>query len=676
MKIVGPPAWLGATACAAAAWFWLQFSGAGVEAISAGAVRSDTWDEHSGWILAIVGGVVLYLHLRRVARRTAALEHDSNHVREQVRTLLDNHTQDGVVLIDGSGVVTAANATAEELLGRSRDGWIGKPLPILLARSGVEPAVPRATLFNASEHGVASMKIPLRSDRGISRHAKLELRPLGNGKAGFIGTLRAASVSVTEPSEGLFRAIFERAPIGIAQISPGGRVLRANPHFCALLGRTERDLQASSWTDFTHSDDIQGDIQLVSRCLAGEIDRYTLEKRYLRPDGQVVWVDLFVALVNDRSGNPAYFVSVATDIGWRKAAKEALADGRQRLQSAVEIARVGFWEYNLASNAMYYSREALAQLGLSDGEVSDHPDEYRARIHPDDGLRLEALRSAVLSGRQESGEGEFRFRTRDGSYRDIQVRAVMLRSADGRPTKLLGANLDVTPVRDSERLVRRLSARILRLQDTERRRIARQLHDTTAQNLAALNMNLARLLRLSARKDHDPRETIEECIDLTDRSIQEIRTLAYLLHPPMLDEFGLERATTDYVTGFSQRSGIPVDLAIEQAVGRLSDEVELSLFRVLQESLTNVVRHAACTRARVRLSRTDASVELEISDNGHGIPTEKLERLKAGAPLGVGITGMNERLDQIGGRLEIRSDGAGTTLLAIVPHLEGGVSPR
>ncbi|MGH8018831.1 MAG: PAS domain S-box protein [Opitutaceae bacterium] len=479
-------------------------------------------------------------------------------------------------------------------------------------------------------------------------------------------SLRQTETVATE-SERIFRAIFEHAAIGIAQVGTDGRMLRVNEHFCSLLGRPERELQNFTFVDITHPDDIEADVSLVARCLAGEIERYSIEKRYLRPDGRAVWVNLFVALVRDGNGQPAYFVSVATDINWRKTVEEALADSRQRLQSAIEIARLGFWEFNVETRTMYYSHEAIAQLGMNDGEVSNSPDEYRSRVHPDDRPRLEAMRQSLLFGTEETAEGEFRFQHKDGSFRDIHVRTVLLRGPDGKRARLLGTNIDVTPARDSERLIRRLSARILRLQDTERRRIARQLHETTAQNLAALNMNLARLGRMSARPDHDPRETVDECIHLTDTCVQEIRTLAYLLHPPLLDDFGLERATLDYVQGFSQRSGVATEARVEGRIERLPDEIELILFRILQESLTNVVRHSACSQARVELRQTGEAIELEISDNGRGIPPENLERLRAGAPLGVGVTGMSERLEQIGGRLEINSSHAGTTVRAVVP---------
>jgi len=664
-----------AAAYAVIALLWILASGPGVETSAGGEGRMRAWHAHGDWLFVAVSGGLLFALFRRELKRYGRYHEDLRAERDMLASHLDSVADFAVFGLDHQGRVTTSNGGAERILGWPPSEILGTGFAQFFAPTPSQEGLADRGLADSRRHGEARLDAELRRKDGRAIPVRLVLRPvreLNDTARAYTCVLQARTAQLRpEPSlaenEPWFRAIFEHAAIGIAQVATDGRMLRANPHFCSLLGRTERDLQNSTFIDITHPDDLEPDVHLVSRCLAGEIDRFSIEKRYVRPDGRIMWATLFAALVRDAHNQPAYFVSVINDISWRKAAEEALADSRQRLQSAIEIARVGFWEYNVETNAMYYSREAVTQLGLNDGEVSDSPEEYRSRVHPDDFARIERLRRVALSGRQEAAEGEFRFRHRDGSYRDLHVRTVTLKNRAGRPVRLLGANIDLTPMRDSERLVRRLSARILRLQDTERRRIARQLHDTTAQNLAALNMNLARLRRMVAKPEANPQPTIDECISLTEMCVQEIRTMAYLLHPPLLDDFGLERAIVDYVHGFSQRSGIKASVSVEGQIGRLSDEIELSLFRILQESLTNVMRHSACSHTTVQLSRTENTMVLEVRDDGRGISPGELERLRAGAPLGVGVIGMSERLQQIGGRLDISATEGGTTVRAIVP---------
>ena len=221
--------------------------------------------------------------------------------------------------------------------------------------------------------------------------------------------------------------------------------------------------------------------------------------------------------------------------------------------------------------------------------------------------------------------------------------------------------------RIEETALHELTGRTLRLQDEERRRLARELHDTTAQNLAALNMNLAVLEQALPPEGERLRALLADCQNLTDRSAQEIRTLAYLLHPPLLEEFGLARAARDYAEGFGQRSGIRVELSLEEALGRLPEEMELSLFRVLQESLGNVHRHSGSAVVRIRLAREAGAVCLEIADEGRGLPGGAVT---GASVVGVGIQGMRERLQQLGGRLELTSGLPGVRVRAMLPLQE------
>ena len=227
-------------------------------------------------------------------------------------------------------------------------------------------------------------------------------------------------------------------------------------------------------------------------------------------------------------------------------------------------------------------------------------------------------------------------------------------------------------LRDSQKSMRQLSLHLLRTQDEERRRIGRDLHDSLGQYLAVLKMKLDLLTRLVAHKDDEVLQGFNQCLQLTQDSIKELRTVSYLLYPPMLEEMGLKSAIPWYLDGFSARSGIKTTFEVQVDVDRLPRDSELALFRILQESLTNVHRHSGSKIAHVRLLTKEDMAILEIEDEGKGMPSELLEQSGQDwiGALGVGLRGMNERLSQLGGRLEIISKENGTIVSAAVPISE------
>ena len=221
--------------------------------------------------------------------------------------------------------------------------------------------------------------------------------------------------------------------------------------------------------------------------------------------------------------------------------------------------------------------------------------------------------------------------------------------------------------------LRRLSIELLRVQDDERRRIARELHDSLGQYLAAAKIQLGTMaLAKNGKTGKLGKESLEEVQNTLDRAIAETRTLSHLLHPPLLDAAGFASAASWYVEGFGNRSGIGTSLTLPEDLGRLSTPVETALFRIMQEALTNVHRHSGSKRVDVTLTRTESLVALIIRDFGKGINADTLEQFKqSGTKVGVGLAGIRERLKELGGTFEIESSpGAGTTLTASIPISE------
>ncbi|MGA7922265.1 MAG: ATP-binding protein, partial [Candidatus Acidiferrales bacterium] len=243
-----------------------------------------------------------------------------------------------------------------------------------------------------------------------------------------------------------------------------------------------------------------------------------------------------------------------------------------------------------------------------------------------------------------------------------------IRDAQGRVSGASKVARDITARKKVEEAIKEseLSARLLQLQDEERRRIARELHDGVGQLLTAMSMNAARLDTEKAQLSEEAAHCAEENSNLIHQASLEIRTVSYLLHPPLLDEMGLESALKWYVDGFAERSKIHARLELPKNWERLAQDCELCLFRIAQECLTNIHRHSGSSTATVKLSRTPDQVRLEVIDQGHGISKQSQSRVFAGESTGVGLRGMRERLRQLGGGLQIRSSDKGTTVTATI----------
>jgi PAS domain S-box-containing protein len=283
------------------------------------------------------------------------------------------------------------------------------------------------------------------------------------------------------------------------------------------------------------------------------------------------------------------------------------------------------------------------------------------------------LRALIQDAKSGSARGEIRLRTINGKARTVRLtlstnRQLGVEAICAVATELTELVETNEALRVTETSLRQLSGRLLQLQDEERRRIARDLHDVTGQKIALLSMSLDRLGRLVGSQDSEVEETFDETRDVVRKIGEEIRTLSYLLHPPLLDESGLASAVRWYAEGFQKRSGIHLSVDIAPGLGRLSMEVETALFRVVQESLTNVHRYSGSPDAEIRIFAEDGELRLEVVDHGKGIEAGTTRTLIDGiASLGVGIPGMRERLRQLGGQLEVDFGRNGTRVLANVP---------
>ena len=377
------------------------------------------------------------------------------------------------------------------------------------------------------------------------------------------------------------------------------------------------------------------------------------EARLRRADGQYRWFLIRAVPLLDNQGNLVKWYGVTIDIEDRKR-------WESQSQTLLDAIPQQIWSGPSDGTLDYCNERWRSYVGLGLEELQGNG--WQRMLHPDDRERiLTAWQKSVTTG--SPYEQEERHRGVDGKYRWFLARGLPFRDAEGRIVRWYGTNTDVEDRKQVEEQLRQLSGQLLRLQDEERQRIARELHDSTGQDLVALATTLSQLHASIPSSSRKSRKLTSQCKALADQCIREVRTLSYLLHPPMLDEAGLEDAIRHYAGGFSERTGIAVELEISPRLGRMKPHAELALFRVVQECLTNIQRHSGSSQANIRIGRDPEKITLEISDKGHG--TSGNGKVFFGR--GVGIPSMHERVKLLGGQLDIESSSNGTTVRVAIP---------
>lgn len=431
-----------------------------------------------------------------------------------------------------------------------------------------------------------------------------------------------------------------------------------------ILGYSPEQMAGIRWIELVHPDDKNAFRNELDRVLATR-DPLDLEYRARTRSGSYLHVRDRGRFYFDEGGKVLRMVGFVADITKQKQAEEELRASEERFRNAFAFAATGMALTDLEGgfldvNAAYchMTGYTVCELATMNFQSITHVEDLAKKMYQVRRLLAREIPSFVI---------EQRYLRKDSSIVWVRNSVSLLRDGGHEPMRIILLVEDITERKQAEEALRQLSGRLLQLQDDERRRLARELHDSTAQSLAALGMNLE-LVNASANLLPEPvRRILTDSLALADQCIGELRTLSYLLHPPVLDHLGLSSAVAGYADGFAQRSGIKVNLEIEPNLGRLPREVELMLFRIVQEGLTNVHRHSGSRSATIRISRHTQDILLEIKDYGHGISGGLTGAGEQRAPIGVGIASMRERVRFMGGRLQVRSRLTGTDVEVIVP---------
>jgi PAS domain S-box-containing protein len=473
----------------------------------------------------------------------------------------------------------------------------------------------------------------------------------------------AAFEHALRQSEELYRSTFQSAGVGVAHVSPEGRWLRVNRKLCDIVGYSEPELLNLTFQQITHPDDLPSDLGQTEKLLDGTLDMFSMEKRYIRKNGSHVWINLTVSCMRDATGKPDHFISVIEDINARKDAENALRESEQRYRTVTDAAPLMVWMSGTDKLCYYFNKGWLDFVGRTLEQEAANG--WAMNVHPDDFDRCLETYSSSFDARLPF-EMEYRLRHHTGQYRWIFDRGLPRYAPDGTFEGYVGGCLDIHDRKEAGEKVRLAeeTLRLMKIQDEERRKIARELHDSAGQTLTALDLSLAQLLDRARVVAPELAKQGKEIEVMVQQLFREIRTTSYLLHPPLLDEAGLFSALNWYVQGVAERSGINIDLSISDDVGRLPAEMELAIFRMVQECLTNIHRHAESKTASIRLARQEERLWIEVRDEGKGIPGQRLAEIQSRGS-GVGIGGIRERLRQFHGEMRIESNSSGTTVFAI-----------
>ena len=503
----------------------------------------------------------------------------------------------------------------------------------------------------------------------------------------------AAYEQALRESEERFRSAMNNLAEGLYILDAEGRVTYINRSAEKMLGWSAMDLIGKNMHEAVHykyCDDTPFPLEKCPcmRVLKDGVEIHEFEDNFLRKDGSFFPVVLSTSPMMMNGVTKGIVISFRDDTK-RREAEDALQQSERIYHAIGESIDYGVWICNADGRNIYASSSFLNLIGLSQMQYSESG--WASVLHPEDAqATIDAWEKCVRDG--TFWQREHRFKRPDGTWHYILSRGTPIRDPYGNIQYWAGINLDIQQWKEAEvvleaRVAKRteellkarnelrgLSVRLLKAQDEERRRIARELHDGVGQLLAAMTMSVPKLLAEKANLSEDAVKVAEEVEDLIAEALRDIRTMSYLLHPPLLDEIGLAPALQWYLGGFSERSSISVHLDLAPDVGKLPRDVELSLFRIVQECLTNIHRHSGSTTADVSLYRTRQEIVLEVRDQGSGIPPEITEKLSSGDSFGLGIRGMRERLRQFGGRLDVESDGDGTLVTAALPARKEKVS--
>lgn len=604
--------------------------------------------------------------LRGFAKLTRDLtERQRERDNELTLAAMFERTPFGVALADATGRYVRVNPVFLRLSGYAEAEIVGRTMGELIHPQDVE------TLWRLFEdlvqgrrsHADAELRMVRRNGQVMwARGTVARLADADGRLRGIISmvediTDRHFAYEALRESEARLQAFTNHSPALMSLKDPEGRYRFVNQRFLQSL-RLRRDQVIGQRDEQLFTGEparafASYDADVLAR---GEPVQYELATQDAGAE-RFSMVSKFPVL--DATGAPLGVGTVATDITERRLAEQALREQRTLLAEAQKLAGLGCWEWDPGSGRVTWSDEMYAIYGVDPAHFRPSFEAYLERIHPQDRSRAAATVALALMDNRAFSMDE-RIVRPDGAVRQLRSHGEVVRDESGRPIKVVGACIDVTEQKMAEAALRALTRRLVQAEETERKRIARELHDRVGQNLSALNINLDILL--GHLEDRALRRRLEDSLKLVDGTLQSIENVMAELRPALLDEYGLAAALSWYGQEYAQRTGIQVAVQAGEAGKTLAQEAAVALFRIAQEALNNAAKHSSAKTIAVELEESGGELTLSVRDDGRGFDP-------AAAPRGRwGMTTMRERAEAAGGVFSIQSSpGNGTTVRATIP---------
>ncbi|HEY4762210.1 MAG TPA: PAS domain S-box protein [Candidatus Sulfotelmatobacter sp.] len=472
-----------------------------------------------------------------------------------------------------------------------------------------------------------------------------------------------------EEITGLLAAIVASSDDAIISKNLDGIITSWNKSAERIFGYTPEEAIGQHITLIIPAERHTEESDILARLRRGErVDHFHTIRR--RKDGSLLEVSLTISPVRDLAGRVIGASKVARDISEQKQVERALRESEQRFRMITDASPIMVWLSGTDKLCYYFNKGWLDFVGRTLEQESGNG--WAENVHPEDFDRCLQIYVSNFDARRPF-EMEYRMRHHTGQYRWILDRGVPRYAPDGTFEGYVGGCLDIHAQKEAAEKIRIAEdmTRLMKAQDEERRHIARELHDSAGQTLTVVGMNLAQLIQRAERLVPELAREGRAIETMVQQLHREIRTTSYLLHPPLLDESGLASALSWYLEGLAERSHIAVTLDVADNVGRLPTDMELAIFRLVQECLTNIHRHSGSKTALIRIARNQDGIRTEVRDQGKGISPERLLEIQSHGS-GVGIMGMRERMRQFHGEMRIESNGSGTSVIVIIPMPKRG----